>query len=1040
MPNSSTPPLSQRLTLAEWFADQLGYSSGREMLEDLKDSQSEWTDGRNPVLLRALSRKGTGVKIPEDALRQMDDAIHSDLAAMNRHRSPSITLKYFQYLAALSVENYLRRYAAGPETLRAELQQFAERRGTRYPFPQSAEDMRKLALWIATGGGKTLLMHLNYRQFLRHRKSGLFSPDNVILLTPHETLSAQHIAEMRLSGIPCVRYGEERGNLLDAMEGKNPILVLEITKLSTKTRTGKFPVMDAFSDSRNLVLVDEGHKGTGGETWFEHKRKLAKQGFLIEYSATFGQATAKADKERAEEYAHAIALDYSYRHFHADGYGKDFDVVNLNNDPAPEKQDTLMLGNLLVFLQQRMCFEENRRRFSQHNLEPPLLLMLGATVTGQANSTKTTDVAEFAGFLHRVALDQRQGAPWLLEEVMRILSGESGIGTDEDVFDNRLRWLREKFGGSNKKANAAKVRAALLKHVFRADAGGALQFCTVPGAKGEVALRVSGGEEPFGLIYVGDVITKLRDIIRRVEPGIILFEESSLGRYFPKVAGPTSPINILIGARKFMEGWNSWRVSGMGLLHVGRQEGPLIFQLFGRGVRLKGEGMSLKRNGMDADLSLLETMNIFGVEANFVSKFREMLEREGVWKETILLKMSNPLERAFRAKLQVPEYPSEGFAEAVVLKADKGIKAELDLSSSAMRIRSEKTTLEIASTPTETGLSEDAIASVNWDELRRQLLEYRVRAEMWNLIIPLENLPDILSNCCSVKHDADSPLEPTSRRNIRRIQETAFAMARKYVDKFHAARRGEWQTENIRYAPLKKDHPNFMELREYVLRIPKEDAEIIEEIQKLAEDQELLEEMWNNDETPPLPPRIHFCDHLYQPLLLAQELKEKNIEVSPPGLNQGEADFVRALRTHLKFHQPNKGEEIFLLRNQSQSGLGFYSADGGVFPDFILWIRRGKRQRIVFVEPHGMRHAPALANDPRVQLHQRLRDLSTRLAKAPDSQNIEMDSFIISQTTHENLQPSYADGNWDKQKFRDHHILFPDDQRSHIKNILQWND
>ena len=1046
MPAPSHPPLSQRLTLAEWFARQLGYSGGREMLKHLGKQKGgdKWTGRKHPALWDVERRNGAAVKISGDALLQMNDAIRADLAAINRHRTPPIELKYFQYLAALSVENFLRRYSKGRNALRAELQRFATEQGAHYPFPQSAEEMRKLALWIATGGGKTLLMHLNYRQFLR---CGSFSPDNVILLTPHETLSAQHIAEMRLSGIPCFRHGEERGGL-PGMEGKNPVRVLEITKLAPKGDSGKSPIMDAFSGSQNLVFVDEGHKGAGGSAWFERKRKLAERGFLIEYSATFGQAAATADRERAEEYAHAIALDYSYRHFHADGYGKEFDVVNLSDNPAAKKRDTLMLGNLLVFLQQRMCFAENRGRFARRNLEPPLLLMLGATVTGQAEAAQSTDVAEFAGFLHRVALDRRNGAAWLQNETARILAGRSKIAPGEDVFFNRLQWLREKFGAkSGKNADAAKVCAALRKHVFRADAPGALQFCAVPGAKGEAALRVGGGKEPFGLIYVGDVIPKLREIVRRVEPGITLFEESSLGRYFPGVAGPASPINILIGARKFMEGWNSWRVSGMGLLHVGMQEGPLIFQLFGRGVRLKGEGMSLKRDSAPnapLDLTLLETMNIFGVEADFIAKFRKMLENEGVWRETLRLKISEPLEKAFRAKLRVPKYPCEGFSEVVALAADACIKAELDLSSSAMRIRGGQDAPQIARAETETGLSEAAIASVNWDELRRQLLKHRSQEGMWNLIVPLANLRDILTDCCTVKHDADSPLEPTSRRDLRRIQETAFSMARKYADKFYAARQGEWEAENIGYALLEKKHLNLPEPPEYTLRIPAEPAEnkkLIAAIKKLAKDKKLREKMLGGDADPKLPLRVYFDNHLYQPLLLlTAEMKDDKIKIFPPGLNEGEGEFVADLRTHLRSGQARKDEEIFLMRNQSQTGLEFHSADGRVFPDFILWIKRGKKQRIVFVEPHGMRFARAPKKDPHVQLHEKLRELSAKLAQTTDGEDIEMDSFIVSQTPYNDLRENYDTGDWDEEKFKQHHILFPDRNRQYIADILRWDD
>ncbi len=84
-----------------------------------------------------------------------------------------------------------------------------------------------------------------------------------------------------------------------------------------------------------------------------------------------------------------------------------------------------------------------------------------------------------------------------------------------------------------------------------------------------------------------------------------------------------------------MEGWNSWRVSNMGLLNIGRSEGSEIIQLFGRGVRLRGLGLSLKRSSaLDGKhpehIKLLETLNIFAVRANYMAQFRDYLEREGI--------------------------------------------------------------------------------------------------------------------------------------------------------------------------------------------------------------------------------------------------------------------------------------------------------------------------------------------------------------------------------------------------------------------------
>ena len=89
-----------------------------------------------------------------------------------------------------------------------------------------------------------------------------------------------------------------------------------------------------------------------------------------------------------------------------------------------------------------------------------------------------------------------------------------------------------------------------------------------------------------------------------------------------------SKVNVLIGSKKFSEGWSSWRVSTMGLLNIGRGEGSEIIQLFGRGVRLKGYKFSLKRSiALDASLRpshipevlpILETLNIFGSNINLM--------------------------------------------------------------------------------------------------------------------------------------------------------------------------------------------------------------------------------------------------------------------------------------------------------------------------------------------------------------------------------------------------------------------------------------
>lgn len=78
---------------------------------------------------------------------------------------------------------------------------------------------------MATGSGKTLIMHLNYRQYLHYNKKPL---DNILLIAPNEGLSQQHLDELRASNILAMRFDlNESGVLIN----KGRVKVTEITKL-----------------------------------------------------------------------------------------------------------------------------------------------------------------------------------------------------------------------------------------------------------------------------------------------------------------------------------------------------------------------------------------------------------------------------------------------------------------------------------------------------------------------------------------------------------------------------------------------------------------------------------------------------------------------------------------------------------------------------------------------------------------------------------------------------------------------------------------
>ncbi len=90
----------------------------------------------------------------------------------------------------------------------------------------------------------------------------------------------------------------------------------------------------------------------------------------------------------------------------------------------------------------------------------------------------------------------------------------------------------------------------------------------------------------FGVINIGDVSGFIRELEKQ---GIMINQDVISSSLFEDIKKENSKINILIASKKFIEDWDTWRVSSMDLLNIGKGQGPQIIQLFGRGVRLKGE-------------------------------------------------------------------------------------------------------------------------------------------------------------------------------------------------------------------------------------------------------------------------------------------------------------------------------------------------------------------------------------------------------------------------------------------------------------------
>lgn len=1041
--------MENRLVLLAWLIDLLGYSSNRDLLSDTQNvAEGLDASGRSFLYYHLISR-GSKVKIGAADLGRYDENICTYLAAINRGRTAPITLRYFQHLAAFCTEIFLDRYFNRFAQMLAELNVFVRKRnaakaaGELHDKEFAEIDLTKLAYWMATGSGKTLIFHLNYHQFLHYTPQ---APDNILLITPNEGLTEQHLAELAASGIPARRFELSDGGLLAV--NKRAVQVIEITKLVEVKRGGGVSVPVEAFEGYNLVFVDEGHKGSGGRAWRAYREALGETGFTFEYSATFGQALSAARNDPLTvEYGKAIVFDYSYFYFYGDGYGKDFRILNIQEDSRGEDSEMLLLGNLLSFYEQQRVFKKQFDELRPYNLEKPLWVFVGSTVNAvyTRNRKKRSDVLTVARFLHHV-LGNRGN--WVSKGIEQLLSGESGLTAPDgsDLFAGRFESLRE-MGLS-----AQALYTDILEQVFHSPAGGGLHLCDIRGNKGELGLKVSGAEGYFGLIYIGDS-PQFKRLVEDDQAGIVLEEDVISGSLFEGVNSPDSRINILIGAKKFIEGWNSWRVSNMGLLNIGRSEGSQIIQLFGRGVRLRGRDFSLRRSAATEGMHppkvrLLETLNIFAVRADYMAQFRSYLEREGMdCEDPIELQLSIWTNERFLKKGLVVPRPEEGreFTRETnfLLEVDPKVQATVDMSVKVQAIESSATGLQ--TTDLSRGTVHTApiknLSFIDWERAYLDLLAYKDRKGWVNLAIRPETPRYIIEKGKYTLVADETVVKPSSFAGRAMLQEAVTRILRKYVEAFYRHKRKQWDQENLVYKALDKDDPNLAFNREmvhdstegtYLMKIRKSEAALIGAIEKLYEDIDQL----CNRETEELP-HIYFDRHLYLPLLLKRSNK---LASSPTGLEKSEEQFVSDLKDYWENEKGRslKGKNIFLLRNLARGkGVGFFK-ESGFYPDFILWILDEAGQRIVFIEPHGMLHANAYRHDHKAQLHEHLPELEKRIRRRDLKKDVSLDSFIVSATPFEDLYRRYDDGTWDRVKFAEKHILFPErnDEYDYIKVVL----
>ncbi|EAV3688585.1 type III restriction endonuclease subunit R [Salmonella enterica subsp. diarizonae] len=1034
-----------------------------------------------------------------DELRRYDLNIVKHWQQITEHRNLKedtvLNMKYFQYLSLLFTEIYLDWYFNRKQELldglnselniyNAENNETAKDRANQFKS-YILDDLNKLAYWNATGSGKTLLLHVNILQYLHYYQNGNTHhyPDKIILLTPDERLSQQHLDELYNSGFSHIQLFDKN----KSAPFKGTVEVIDINKLADDMGD-KTVAVEAF-EGNNLVLIDEGHKGTGtaAGAWMRRRDKLTRDGFAFEYSATFGQAVsggnnveaveAEIKKKKAkllfettalgkltaeqlekleltseelrdariqatrEVYGKSILFDYSYKFFYEDGYGKESLILNLNpnEDKKDERRYEYFTACLLSFYQQQYLFNKNKYKLGEFNIEKPLWVFVGNTVSGE-----DSDIHAVLRFLAWFLNNEVQAKSWirdLVENKARILDTK-----DRNIFEKRFTAL---INGPED------IYLDILARLFNTThSGQRLRVLNLIGSKGELALQV-GEAEPFGLINIGDSpsLYKMCE-----EDTTFDYQRDDFAKsLFHTLNDKDSQLHILIGSRKFTEGWSSWRVSTMGLLNMGRGEGSQIIQLFGRGVRLKGRNYSLKRSTpgerpKGLHLEKLETLNIFGVRADYMATFKQYLEDEGITPSDEILElnfetrpnMPNTKLKTLKLKDGYKDNQKNGFKRVyfpelyeVPAELQGKIKhphIKLDLYP---KLESIDTSRKGDNTPVnvrnEAKLDYKVISAFDFDRLYLAIQAYKLQRGWSNLRLDKQRLIDFCLGKANIANNWYTLSIPASELEIKQYSDIAkqedimLRLLTDYTDRFYNALKNAYEGQFYEITQVNEDDPCMIKM--YHFEIEESDDGLdytkrLEQLQQIVAQGDIGKaKSWNA----PGMIAVTFDKHLYYPLLSIEKNADLPLKMRPTAFDApSEITFIKDLQEFIETPKGQKtigNKSLYLLRNADSKakGLGFATA-GNFYPDFLLWLvdDESGKQWLSLIDPKGIRNLNL--DDAKFGLYKEIKELEKKLS----DDKLSLSAFIVSETRFVDL----INVSEPKDKIEERNVLFLEDTGS----------
>lgn len=990
---------------------------------------------------------------------------------INFWQTDSIKPTYYQILAILFTEIYLDEYFSNKESFIAKIINYTITNKQNYLNLKDLEDSKikfyiekwnfnKLVYWMATWSWKTIVMAINYLQYINYNKD----IENIVIITPNENITKQHREEFN------------KFNILSRRMQFREITKLKREWYSKKNKNEEwtFDAITEFWNSKNLILVDEWHKSIneGIQKAIRDDIWLGKDSFTFEYSATFWQAvnnsTTKKTKvfldeeERREyqkilstqdEYSVSVIFDYSFKYFTGDLYWKD---VVIDNTKEKTKKEMLYhtIKLFLSYVNQSLYYQDKKKELSDYNLENPLITIFWQKVNTQSkvwtNDSDEVNPSEVLDFLHTM---------WDIltfnEDIIRIIEN---IISNDDKIKITLSYLKQVSKWNTSIIIGFIKQFVYLLNEHEQENLNTIQVYDIKNWNNELWLKV--WNKYFGLIYVWTP----KNIVDNIKNDNVVFKpewDIASSSLYKKINN--WELSMIIWSKRFTTWWNNYRVSTMGLLNVWIWEWSTIIQILWRWVRLKWKNYKLKREDSWEILKNIQSLNIIWLNSNYLDNFIENINEE--WEnpdeyEEITIKSKKQIEDTSKLKVFTKKKDYEFKNEIIVIweiywvnnnwnitnlkRYEDGYKIQFNTNIVIDKRRLIQTIdenwkvvykpeheISLKIIDNETIINFNILNKVN---IFNSLVRYCEKFSNVTFNYGVKTIEDFYKNILEhfivylnrEKIDDNWKFLINSLEDIIYYEKLIIEIWQKYIDKY------VWYIKSS-IECFNQELKNFDEIEwfipEYKIKIKKEQKEDIEKILDEYLNKNTLESEWNSILANSHLHIIDFKRHIYKPLF-----EDKwSIEISPIWLNEWEKKFISDLKNYVVDNWLDNNE-IYLLRNLPKTWIWVFLREWWFYPDFLLWIHDTKSniQYLTFIDPKGLRQE--WVTSAKINFYKDIKILEELF----EWKNIILNSFIVSKSSFDWISKQYwweTDKKDLKKELLEKNIVFQEDS-DYIKNIF----